>query len=143
MMHVMRGLVLVASLVAAFAAAPAAADEASPALQARSVISRQLDAFAHDDAAGAYALAAPAMKAIFASPEVFMAMVRLHYAPVYRHRSVDFGDAQRDGDAIAITATLVDGDNEVWTALYKLARQPDGQWLINGCVLVKSSETSL
>ena len=143
MANLVRGLVLVAGVVAALLAMPAGAEEAKPAAEARALISRQLDAFAHDDAPGAYALAAPDLKTKFADADVFMDMVRRQYAPVYRHRSIDFGEAQLDGDAIAITATIVDGDNQVWTALYKLARQPDGQWLINGCMLIKSSQSAL
>ena len=42
-------------------AAPARAGETAP-LEARALIERQLDAFAHDDAEGAYALAAPGIK---------------------------------------------------------------------------------
>lgn len=143
MANSMRGLVLVAGLFAAFLTIPASAEEAKPSVEARALISRQLDAFAHDDAPAAYALAAPGLKTIFTDADVFMNMVRLRYAPVYRHRSIDFGDAQIDGDAIAITATIVDDDNQVWTALYKLERQSDGQWLINGCMLIKSQESAL
>lgn len=143
MANLMRGLVLATSLVVALLAIAAGAEEAKPSAEARALISRQLDAFARDDAPAAYALAAPDIKTKFADADDFMTMVRTQYAPVYRHRSIDFGDAQLDGDAITITATIVDGGNQVWTALYKLARQPDGQWLINGCMLVKSSESAL
>lgn len=119
-----------------------AGDDSGMAQQARTLIERQLDAFAHDDAAAAYALAAPGIKTIFTDPDVFLTMVRSGYAPVYRHRSVDFGEFEADGDNASELLTIVDDDNVVWKALYKLARQPDGQWLINGCLLIKSSDTS-
>jgi uncharacterized protein DUF4864 len=138
-----RRLALAVVMFATLLAAQAGAEDARPVVDAKAIISRQLDAFANDDAAAAYALAAPGVKTIFADPDVFMAAVRANYAPVYRHRSVDFGDAVVDGDDIAITATLVDDDNQVWTALYKLAKQPDGQWLIGGCVLIKSEDKAL
>ena len=64
-------------------------------------------------------------------------MVRGQYAPVYRHRSVEFGDAEADGDKISQVLTVIDNDNKVWKALYELARQPDGTWLISGCVLIR------
>ena len=67
-------------------------------------------------------------------------MVRKNYAQVYHHRSVDFGQTDIDGDNVSQVVTIVDDDNVVWKALYKLARQPDGQWLINGCLLIKSSD---
>jgi hypothetical protein len=133
----------VLGLMFALAAAPAwAGDDTAAAPQVRALIERQLDAFAHDDAAGAYALAAPSIKTLFSDPDVFMAMVRGQYAPVYRHRSVEFGPMAVEGDNISQILTIVDDDNEVWKALYRLARQPDGSWLINGCVLVKSKATS-
>ena len=50
-----------------------------------------MDGFEHDDGEAAYALAAPAIKEMFSDADDFMAMVRHHYAPVYRHRSVEFG----------------------------------------------------
>jgi hypothetical protein len=69
-------------------------------------------------------------------------MVRSKYTPVYRHRSVEFGDMRRDGDTASQVVTFVDEDNQVWKALYDLARQPDGSWLITSCVLVRSPDTS-
>ena len=69
-------------------------------------------------------------------------MVRDKYAPVYRHRSVEFGDGARDGDTGSQVVTIVDGENQVWKALYELARQPDGTWLITGCVLIRSTDTA-
>jgi hypothetical protein len=138
-----RRLALVAVMFAALFAASAGAEDAKPPVDAKALVTRQLDAFAHDDAASAYALAVPELKTMFADSDGFMAMVKDKYAPVYRHRSVDFGDAVVDGDNVAITATLVDNDNQVWTAVYKLAKQPDGQWLIGGCILIKSDDKAL
>ena len=133
----------VLTLISLFAAPPAAAgDNSNAAPEVRALIERQLDAFARDDAAGAYALAAPRIKIMFPSADFFIAMVRDKYAPVYRHRSVEFGAAHDDGDLVTQVLTLVDGDNQVWKALYELARQPDGTWLITGCVLIRSTDTS-
>jgi Domain of unknown function (DUF4864) len=125
-----------------FAAPASAGDNSGRPPEARALIERQLDAFAHDDAAAAYALAAPGIKTMFADPDTFLAMVRGTYAPVYRHRSVDFGEADVQGDNVSQILTIVDNDNVVWKALYRLARQPDGSWLINGCVLIKSTDSS-
>ena len=123
-------------------AAPAWAAETAPP-EARALIERQLDAFAHDDAEGAYALAAPGIQAIFTDSETFMAMVREKYAPVYRHHSIEFGAFAQDGDKIEQALTIVDEDNNVWKAIYYLARQPDGTWRTTGCLLTKSTESSL
>jgi hypothetical protein len=121
---------------------PVRAGETAPS-EARALIEKQLDAFAHDDAEGAYSLAAPGIRALFTDSETFMAMVRQSYAPVYRHRSIEFGAFAEDGDKIEQSLTIVDADNKVWTAIYYLARQPDGTWRTNGCVLIKSTESSL
>src|ERR1700733_4244058 len=108
------------TLLLALAATPTFADDAPPP-EARVLIERQLDAFAHDDAAAAYALAAPGIKALFTDSDTFLAMVRKNYAPVYHHRSVDFGQTDIDGDNVSQVVTIVDDDNVVWKALYKLA----------------------
>jgi hypothetical protein len=88
-------------------AAPAWAAETAPP-DARALIERQLDAFARDDAEGAYALAAPGIQAIFTDSGSFLAMVREKYAPVYRHHSVEFGSFAEDGDKIEQALTIVD-----------------------------------
>ncbi len=113
------------------------------AARSQTIIERQLDAFSHDDVAAAYALAAPTIKQMFDDPDQFMAMVRDHYAPVYRHRSVQFGAFKESGDQASLEATLVDNDNVVWTALYSLSRNAHGNWLISGCVLLKSDGSAI
>ncbi|WP_232845864.1 DUF4864 domain-containing protein [Aurantimonas marina] len=60
-------------------ASPARADDAS---DVQAAISGQLEAFRSDDGAGAYSYAAPNIKAIFPSPQIFMGMVRSGYDPV-------------------------------------------------------------
>ena len=137
-----RGLCIVGILVALSSAATRAQTHQAGEPPARDLIERQLDAFAHDDAAAAWALAAPGLKQVFPDPDHFIAMVRASYAPVYRHQSVEFGQMETEGDNASQVLTIVDQDNVVWKALYKLARQPDGRWLINGCLLIKSSDIS-
>jgi hypothetical protein len=136
-------LALLASFFMTLLSGAAGAQTAQSAPDARAAISSQLDAFDRDDAASAYGLVTPDLKLTFTDPDSFMKLVRDHYAPVYRRRAVNFGDAKVDGDTIAITATLVDGDNQVWTALYELVRQADGQWLINSCRLLRPLESAL
>jgi hypothetical protein len=129
-------------MLSLFAVPATAGDGSGNGKDVRALIERQLDAFAHDDGAAAYALAAPGIKTIFSDSDAFLAMVRKNYAPVYHHRSIDFGPMDVDGDNVSQVVTIVDDDNVVWKALYKLARQPDGQWLINGCLLVKSTDAA-
>ena len=113
------------------------------AASSRAMVERQFDAFERDDAEAAYALAAPTIKQMFGDAGRFMAMVRDHYAPVYRHRSVEFGAFAESGDEASLEATLVDNDNVVWTALYSFRRVSNGDWLISGCVLAKAEGSAI
>jgi hypothetical protein len=85
---------ILALLVAVLAVSilPVAAEEDAAAGQA--IIRSQEEAFTRDDAAAAYTLAAPGIKSEFQTPDIFMSMVRNGYAPVYRHRSFEFGEGK-------------------------------------------------
>jgi len=120
----------------------ASADDLTAA-SSRAIVERQFDAFEHDDAGAAYALASPTIKDMFSDADHFMAMVRDHYAPVYRHRSAEFGAFKESEDEASLEATLVDNDNVVWTALYSFRRGPNGDWLISGCVLAKAEGSAI
>jgi Domain of unknown function (DUF4864) len=120
----------------------ASADDLTAA-SSRAIVERQFDAFERDDGPAAYALAAPTIKDMFSDADHFMAMVRDHYAPVYRHRSADFGAFKESGDEASLEATLVDNDNVVWTALYSFRRASNGDWLISGCVLAKAEASAI
>ena len=124
----------------ASAASALAASDALP--EARVTVARQFEAFERGDAGAAYARATPGVKAIFPDPDTFMSMVRGHYAPVYRHRRAEFGEANVTGDSAEMDVTLTDADNVVWTAHYTFSRQADGRWLISGCQLVRAVDQS-
>ncbi|GJD95177.1 DUF4864 domain-containing protein [Methylobacterium iners] len=115
-----------------------AADEAGRSA-ARATIERQIEAFRKDDAATAYAQAAPAIQGMFGSPETFIAMVKKGYAAVYRARSFSVERIEDVGeDGLALGVRLQDENGVDWVALYSLERQPDGAWRISGCQLVKA-----
>jgi hypothetical protein len=118
------------------------ADEAAPP-DAQAVVVRQLQAFERDDAAQAWSYAAPEVREKFVSAANFLGAVREKYGPIYRHRSVDFGPAARKGDEVGMVVTLVDRDNEVWSALFVVSRQADGQWKTAGCLLAKAPQASV
>jgi hypothetical protein len=132
-----------AGAVAITLLAGAASAEDLTAASSRAIVERQFDAFQRDDGQAAYALAAPTIKDMFSDADHFMAMVRDHYAPVYRHRSADFGAFKESGEEASLEATLVDDDNVVWTALYSFRRAPNGDWLISGCVLAKAEGNAI
>jgi Domain of unknown function (DUF4864) len=129
-------VLLLAALLSLSAPAFAADDTAD----AQSVIRAQEQAFGQDDAAAAYSYAAPEIKQIFPEASIFMSMVRNGYAPVYRHRSFEFGEAQAADGRIAQRVHIIDADGEGWEALYTLERQPDGSLKITGCSLLKAGQ---
>ena len=117
------------------ASVPARAQPVSDvdARAARTVVSAQLEAFAKDDAKRAFSYAAPSIRAMFGTPERFLAMVRVGYPVVYRAAGVTFLVPLRvEGDLVQ-GVHLTDGDGTRWLATYRLERQPDGSWRIAGC----------
>ena len=133
----MRALFLLAALLISLAAPARAADDVAAA---QGVIRSQLEAFSRDDAAAAYSHAAPAIQEIFPQADIFMSMVRNSYAPVYRHKSFDFGEARVADGTIVQRVHIVDADGVPWEALYTLELQPDGSVKITGCVLLKAGQ---
>ena len=130
-----RALFLLAALLISLAAPARAADDVAAA---QGVIRSQVEAFSRDDAAAAYSHAAPAIQEIFPQADIFMSMVRNSYAPIYRHKSFDFGEARVSDGTIAQRVHIVDADGIPWEALYTLELQPDGSVKITGCVLLKA-----
>ena len=109
----------------------------------QSAIRGQLDAFQRDDAAAAFAFAAPAIREMFGTPENFIGMVRNGYAAVYRPREVEFRDLVTIEDIVVPQVLVVGQDGRPQIALYTMERQSDGVWRINGCTLVASPEKSI
>ncbi|WP_027571551.1 DUF4864 domain-containing protein [Bradyrhizobium sp. WSM1743] len=124
-------LIVVGSHASAFAGDVAAA---------QTVIRAQEQAFVRDDATAAYSYAAPAIKEIFPAPDIFMSMVQNGYAPVYRHKSFEFGESKTDGGWIAQRVHIIDANGEAWEALYTLEQQGDGSYKITGCSLLKAGQ---
>ncbi|MBR0903730.1 DUF4864 domain-containing protein [Bradyrhizobium liaoningense] len=133
----MRIAALLVAVSLIFSSAAADADDVSIA---QGVIRAQEQAFARDDAAAAYSHAAPAIKEIFPAPDVFMSMVQNGYAPVYRHKSFEFGDSKIEGGWIAQRVHIVDANGDAWVALYTLEQQADGSYKITGCSLLKAGQ---
>jgi len=129
-------IVLIAFFIGTVSSACAADDAAA----AQNIIRSQAESFGRDDAAAAYSYAAPAIQSLFVQPEIFMNMVRQNYAPVYRHKSFEFGEARSADGEIAQQVHIVDADGVPWEALYTLQVQPDGGLKITGCSLLKAGQ---
>jgi hypothetical protein len=135
------GLIL-GALGAAMAAPPALAAQQG-GIAARALIERQLSAFERGDADGAFEATGPELKASFATSGNFMDAVRANYTPFFHHRVTEFGLFAQAGDEAAQGLTLVDDDSNVWSVVYKLGRQPNGAWLIEGVLLIKDDLSDL
>jgi hypothetical protein len=134
----MRVFILLAAFLLNFIV-PALADDVA---NAQNVIRAQEDAFRRDDASAAYSYAAPAIREMFPQADLFMFMVQHSYAPVYRHRSFDFGEAKAAGQQVAQRVHIVDDKGEAWEALYTLEQQSDGSLKITGCTLLKAGQAA-
>jgi hypothetical protein len=105
---------------------------------AQQIIADQLAAFARDDGPAAYAFAAPEVKAKFPDPDIFMAMVRKGYTPVYRQQSYAFSASELQASGIIRQEVdIIAADGAAWTAEYLLRREPDGSLKIIACSLLK------
>ena len=64
-------------------------------------------------------------------------MVRTGYPVVYRPRSIGFLQAQTiDGTTIQ-RVRMTDTNGTAWLAIYRMQRQPEQHWRIDGCVLIR------
>jgi hypothetical protein len=133
----MRALILLVALMIGFSAPGRAADDVA---DAKATIRAQAEAFGRDDAASAYGYAAPGIQGMFPQADIFMDMVRGRYAPVYRHKSFEFGEAKVSDGTVAQQVHIIDADGVPWEALYTLERQSDGSLKITGCVLLKAGQ---
>ena len=136
-----RRLALISCLICGLAAITAAgwAQSTSDADAAsfRQIISEQIAAFNADDGGRAWSYAAPSIQQIFPTPDIFMSMVKNGYQPVYRQKSISFGEISGSADRPVQHVTIVDMNGKLWEALYTMQKQPDGAWKISGCALVQ------
>ena len=141
-MRRMLGLLLLAACLAGAARAQdtvASVDRTA----IRHVITAQIEAFRQDDGDAAFGFAAPHIKAMFGDAAHFLAMVRQAYPPVYRPRSFSFGTVTPQDGLLVQKVELVGADGQGALALYSMEHEPDGNWRIAGCVLVKSERREI
>ena len=132
----MRAFILLTAILIAAASTVRAADDV---VAAQAMIRAQDDAISRDDAVGAYAHAAPAIKGLFPQAEIFMAIVRQGYAPLYKPKSFEFGETKATDGGLTQLVFITDADGMAWEALYLIEKQPDGSLKISGCTLKKAT----
>lgn len=103
----------------------------------RNIILRQLNAFRDDDAEKAFSYAAPEIRRIFKTPEMFLHMVRKSYQSVYRPQSFAFKTIKRIDGNIVQPLAVVGPSGVSETALYIMEQQPDGSWKIGACIMAR------
>ena len=103
----------------------------------RNLIIGQIDAFRKDDAEKAFSFAAPELKKIFRTPDVFLYMVRKSYKSVYRPQKFDFRAIQRIDGKVVQPVTVIGPSGVTETALYIMEIQPDGTWRIGACIMAQ------
>ncbi|MEO5733379.1 MAG: DUF4864 domain-containing protein [Rubrivivax sp.] len=129
-------LQVVSSAPMRIAQAPHPVLPASDAQAVRATVEAQLAAMAADDSERAFGYASPALRRQFGDAQRFMALVRQAYPMVIRPAAAVFFVPLVDGAGVLQQVQLRDADGQLWLASYRLARQPDGIWRIEGCSVV-------
>jgi hypothetical protein len=124
---------------AAEPAAPAATD----ARAVRRVIEGQLAALAANDAERAFSYASAGIRAQMGDAARFMAMVQGGYPMVVRPASVAFFRPRLDDEgAMLQTVQMRDREGRLWLANYRLVRQAQAGWRIDGCQVLPDDGNS-
>lgn len=117
--------------------APAAEEQvAVPEAEWQIVITSQIEAFRARDSSGALNFAGQGFKAAFPDPNLFYdSIFSAGYGPILESRSHTFGEFQMLGDtAVMQMVKIVGPDQHLYSALYQLAKEPDG-WRVQGVQL--------
>jgi len=112
-------------------------------LRIRATIGAQLEAFHSRDADRAFSYASPSIRAKFGTPARFFSMVRDHYPAVYAARNPEFLQLREIGGVWIQGVIISDRLGESWLAQYPMEQQPDGKWLINGCLVKALDDKNL
>jgi hypothetical protein len=115
---------------------------ANDAQDIRQVITDQLEAFKRDNGKEAYSFAAPVIQQIFPTQDAFMQMVREGYPQVYRPSSYVFTAMEARDDGYSQNVLITDEMGKIWNVRYSVQKQPDGNWKISGCQILKDFTTS-
>jgi hypothetical protein len=139
----MAGLVWVPMLAFGPLSASASEVSAADAKAIREVVQSQFDAFEDDDAPAAFALTSQASRSRLGSPDEFLRLIKEQYGPIYRHRTALFSGPQVIGADTLLIVRLTSPDSHVWIAIYRMEREPDGKWKIDGCHLLQTTSVSI
>jgi hypothetical protein len=102
----------------------------------RSVILEQVEAFRSGDHLRAFACASTGIQAKYSSAEAFGAMVQNGYPQIYRPRRVEFGPLNTLREVWVQPVEITGEDGITLLTLYLMAREPSGEWRIDGVLQV-------
>ena len=137
----MRRILIAVSFAASQFCAAAFAGEAE-IKAAQGTIQNQLEAFKAGNDEAAYSFAAPNVKKIFPSLDIFMNMVTGAYKPVHKPQNYAFGKVEESSTQIIQQVMIVGPDGKDYEAVYTLELQPDGVYRITGVSLRASNSLS-
>lgn len=134
-MKTVRTLALACSLSLTLALA-AHADDPAGADAARAVIQSQLDAFEAESAEDAYAYAAPNIRRLFPTPQMFGRMVKRGYPMVWNPSDTEFLGARKLGNGLVQRLRIIDREGRAHIAEYMMILV-DGAWRIAGVSITR------
>ena len=107
--------------------------EAQQGTEWQGVITRQIEAFRAADGAGALSCAGSAFRGAFKDPMEFHEFIaNSDYSPIVKSRSHSFGEFQKgDAESVLQIVTIIGADQQVYKAMYEMARETDG-WKVQG-----------
>lgn len=144
----MKHLLVVVGLLVGFIGSLAHAEPiggitTADAIAIHETVQAQLEAFANDDAAGAFELATKEKRSLIGSPANFMRLIREQYDAIYRHRSVIYSEPEVVQGSAVQTVRVTDSNSRVWVALFWMLQEDDSQWKIDGCILIETATVSV
>ncbi len=108
----------------------------------QAVVKSHLEALAEDDAAQAFESATLATRVELGSPENFLQLIKDEYSPIYRSRHPIFSVPEVIGGDTIQMVRVTDETNHVWVALFRMERDVDNSWRIDGCELLETTSIS-
>lgn len=104
----------------------------------RSVIESQLKAFRKSDPAGAYKFASESARQKYGNARSFFKMMRGACHSLPDHVSYSFMEKREVGDRVLQKIEFLNTDGSASTGFYRLAKNADGAWAVDGCLMLKS-----
>ncbi len=98
-----------------------------------SAVRGQIQALAARDAGRAFDHPTPALQGYFADPRTFLQTLAQQVQPMVQAERFAFAGIDRDAVGAVQKVLLTGREGHQWLAEFKVQRQPDGSWRINGC----------